>query len=78
MIPFGLNIRRTPTCCLTLFVLLVIVTSPLSAQDRQGVMGDLIRDVASVETKILGLARTMPPTVYEWRPAKAGPFYRRG
>lgn len=33
-------------------------------------MGDLVRGVETVETKALGLARTMPTTVYEWRPAK--------
>jgi DinB superfamily len=33
-------------------------------------MGDLIHDVTTVETKVLGLAKTMPPTVYDWRPAK--------
>src|SRR5687767_14724466 len=66
----GVNIMRTLTRCSTLLALLVTVT-PLQAQDREGVMGDLIRDVATVETKILALARTMPPTVYEWRPAKA-------
>jgi len=60
---------RTLTRCSTLLALLVTVT-PLQAQDLEGVMGDLIRDVATVESKILGLARMMPPTVYEWRPAK--------
>jgi hypothetical protein len=57
---------RTLTRCSTLLALLLTLTPPLQAQDREGVMGDLIRDVATVETKILGLARTMPPTVYEW------------
>ena len=33
-------------------------------------MGDLIHDVTTVETKVLGLAKTMPPMVYDWRPAK--------
>jgi hypothetical protein len=61
---------RTLTRCSTLLALLLTLTPPLQAQDREGVMGDLIRDVATVETKILGLARTMPPTVYEWRPSK--------
>ena len=33
-------------------------------------MGDLIRDVTTVETKVLGLARALPPAAYDWRPAK--------
>ena len=31
---------------------------------------DLIRDVTTVETKMLGLARAMPPSAYDWRPGK--------
>lgn len=61
---------RTSTCCSTALALLLTVAPPLNAQNREGVMGDLIRDVAALETKILALARTMPPTVYDWRPAK--------
>jgi hypothetical protein len=61
---------RTPTCCSTVLAFLLTVTPALHAQDRDGVMGDLIHDVTTVETKVLGLANTMPPTVYDWRPAK--------
>jgi uncharacterized damage-inducible protein DinB len=43
---------------------------PLAAQTREGVMGDLIRDVSQVETKIMGLAKAMPATAFEWRPGK--------
>jgi hypothetical protein len=53
-----------------MLALLLAVTHPLHAQDREGVMGDLLRDVSTVETKTLGLARAIPPTLYEWRPAK--------
>jgi hypothetical protein len=67
---FGGNVMRLTARCFTVFALLLIVTPPLQAQDREGIMGDLIRDVATIETKILGLAKTMPPAVYEWRPAK--------
>jgi uncharacterized damage-inducible protein DinB len=31
-------------------------------------MGDLLQDVAALETKIVGLANAMTPTVYKWRP----------
>jgi len=54
------------------FALVALVTgfvSPLNAQDREGVMGDLLRDVGQVENKILGLARAMPASAHEWRPA---------
>ena len=43
---------------------------PLAAQTREGVMGELTRDLAQVEKKLLGLARAMPETAYEWRPGK--------
>ena len=42
--------------------------STVAAQERGGVMGDLLQDVASLETKIVGLANAMPPTAYKWRP----------
>ena len=53
----------------TYITLFLALTLPLSAQDREGVMGDLIRDVTGVETKIVGLAKAMPASAYEWRPA---------
>jgi hypothetical protein len=51
-------------------VFLVNAALPLGAQTREGVMGDLIRDVTEVERKIVGLARAMPAAAYEWRPGK--------
>jgi hypothetical protein len=35
------------------------VAPQLNAQNREGVTGDLIRDVAALETKVLALARKM-------------------
>jgi uncharacterized damage-inducible protein DinB len=52
---------------ITLFLALIL---PLGAQEREGVMGDLIRDVTRVEAKIVGLAKAMPVSAYEWRPNK--------
>jgi hypothetical protein len=49
----------------TFITLVLALTIPLGAQDREGVMGDLIRDVAAVETKIVGLAKTMPTSALE-------------
>ena len=66
-----------------LVVALGCVTLPLGAQAREGLMGDLLRDVAEVETKVLGLARAIPETGYDWRPGKGvrstgEVFIRRG
>ena len=33
-------------------------------------MGDLIKDVSDVESKIAGLAKAMPAAAYDWRPGK--------
>ena len=52
----------------SLIALAMLAVLPLGAQQRDGLMGDLLKDVAGVETKILGLARAMPPGAYEWRP----------
>jgi hypothetical protein len=51
----------------TVLTSLTLATGPLVAQERAGVMGDLMRDVETVKAKIVGLARAMPLTVYEWR-----------
>jgi hypothetical protein len=50
----------------------VVLTLPLpvGAQSREGVMGDLLKDIGTVETKIVGLAKAMPEAAFEWRPAK--------
>lgn len=39
-----------------------------SAQTREGVMGDLLKDVDDVHAKIVGLAKAMPPDAHAWRP----------
>jgi uncharacterized damage-inducible protein DinB len=46
------------------------LTLPLRAQTRDGLMGDLIKDVTDVETKVVGLARAIPADAYGWRPGK--------
>ena len=45
-------------------------STPLAAQTREGVMGDLLTDVAELEKKVMGLARAMPEGTYSWRPAE--------
>jgi len=49
----------------------LIVTVPLSAQTRDGVMGELLKDTAEVEKKVLALANAMPESAYAWRPDPA-------
>ena len=48
--------------------ILLTLTLPLHAQTRDGVMGDLIKDVSEVEKKIVGLARAIPAGSFGWRP----------
>jgi uncharacterized damage-inducible protein DinB len=48
--------------------LLVALGIPLGAQERQGVMGDLLRDIDQLEKKIVGLARAMPDSAWKWTP----------
>jgi hypothetical protein len=51
-----------------LIAALLTSSSPVLAQERVGVMGELLGDIAVIETKIMGLANAMPPTAYKWRP----------
>jgi hypothetical protein len=54
----------------TFITLVLALTLPLGAQEREGVMGELILDVTRVEAKIIGLAKAMPASAYDWRPGK--------
>jgi len=49
---------------------LLTLATPVAAQTREGVMGELIRDVSTLEKKIIDLANAMPAAAHEWRPAK--------
>jgi hypothetical protein len=40
----------------------------LTAQTRDGVMGDLLKDVGDVEKKVMDLAKAIPESAYAWRP----------
>ena len=44
--------------------------TPAAAPARAGLMGDLIRDIGQVEKKIVGLAKSLPQSAYDWRPGK--------
>ena len=61
---------RLKICLATLAAVMLTIALPAGAQTRQGLMGDLIRDITEVEQKIVGLARAMPQSAYDWRPAK--------
>lgn len=51
-------------------LLVIPIVRPLNAQQREGLMGDLVRDVTETQTKIVGLAKALPAAAYEYRPAK--------
>jgi len=61
--------RHTIPLVIVVTVLLTLAV-PLRAQTREGLMGDFLRDVAEVELKVVGLAKAMPASAYDWRPAK--------
>jgi uncharacterized damage-inducible protein DinB len=49
---------------------LLAVATPLQAQTREGLMGDLLRDINDVQSKMVGLAKAMPQGTYAWRPSE--------
>jgi uncharacterized damage-inducible protein DinB len=53
----------------TFVALLSVLAVPATAQTREGLMGDLLKDIAEVETKIVGLAKALPEGTYSWRPS---------
>ena len=56
-----------------IFCGIVIVSAmlhPAEAQTPDGLMGDLNKDVADVESKITSLAKALPPAAFDWRPGK--------
>lgn len=54
----------------TLTAVMLTIALPAGAQTREGLMGDLLRDITEVEKKVVGLAKAMPQSAYDWRPAK--------
>ena len=51
-----------------LCALVLTMTLPMTAQKREGLMGDLMKDVSDVQGKIVGLAKALPDGAYDWRP----------
>ena len=68
--PPGDRLRGMKTLrCLSFFALVVLgAARPASAQSRDGMMGDLLQDVADLEKKVMALANAMPDAAYAWRP----------
>jgi hypothetical protein len=60
-----MSVARRAVLLLSLFV---VGTAVAGAQSRGGLMGDLAKDVAEVEGKIVGLANAMPDSAWAWRP----------
>jgi hypothetical protein len=53
----------------TVAAAVLTLTLPLSAQAPSGLMADLLKDLASVEKKVMELAKAMPESAWTWRPA---------
>jgi len=52
----------------TIAAVLLLLAVPATAQTRDGLMGDLLKDIGEVETKVVGLAKAMPEGGFAWRP----------
>ncbi|HEY7500810.1 MAG TPA: DinB family protein [Vicinamibacterales bacterium] len=59
---------RALTAVGILFVWILAVS--IGGQTREGVAGEILRDLNTVQTKILGLAKAMPAAAWDWRPGK--------
>jgi uncharacterized damage-inducible protein DinB len=44
------------------------LAAPLFAQAREGLVGDLLKDVDGVQKKVVELAKALPESAYAWRP----------
>ena len=62
------NLIRLRTALSTIAAIALILSLPLAAQTREGVMGDLLKDTSDVEKKVMALANAMPESAYAWRP----------
>jgi len=60
-------LRITVVLCATTIATFA-TPQPAHAQAPVGLMGDLLKDVTDVETKIIDLAKALPEPAYAWRP----------
>lgn len=61
---------RSAIRALTLCALALTLSLPAGAQGREGLVGDLTKDIDQVQKKIVGLANAMPDGAYAWRPGQ--------
>jgi uncharacterized damage-inducible protein DinB len=61
--------RTSASILLGVLTVVLGLTMAPSGQSREGLLGELLTDIAGVEKKVLGLARAMPDSAYAWRPA---------
>jgi uncharacterized damage-inducible protein DinB len=52
----------------TATLLVAAFASPAVAQQRAGLMGDLMKDIDDVQEKLTGLAKAIPAEKFDWRP----------
>jgi uncharacterized damage-inducible protein DinB len=63
--------KRFRLLCLSMLLLVLAAAAPLLADDAPtGYRGDLLRDIAGLEEKVVKLAETIPADKYGWRPAE--------
>jgi uncharacterized damage-inducible protein DinB len=60
--------RPSTRAAATLAALLMALVPAARAQAATGVIADLSRDVSQVTEKLVGLARAMPESTWNWRP----------
>ena len=59
--------RSTLTVC-AIITAAATCALPVAAQTRDGIMGDLLKDISDTEKKVLALANEVPESAYAWRP----------
>ncbi len=57
-------------CVLAIVAAAFIPAAAQTPTAANGLMADLIKDVADVESKIAGLAKALPASAHDWRPGK--------
>ena len=56
---------------IVVLIAVFVVSAVIASAQPRGVMTDLAKDIAEVETKIVGLANAMPESAWDWRPGLA-------
>jgi uncharacterized damage-inducible protein DinB len=62
------NMHRLTLSFCAVTITALVWSTPFAAQTREGVLGELMKDVADVEKKIMDLAKAMPDSAYSWSP----------